>query len=163
MQKVLYGFLAALVLVACNKKEETAEVEVTQTASPSAIEAATASASAPLTYTTSPAQQAPAAGSPAAGSPAAGTPAAGVKLNPPHGEPGHLCEIAVGAPLPADGVVPPPAEVAPARPTPINPGATSIINQPLNTVVNTGPKPKFNPPHGQSWHTCDLEVGAPLK
>lgn len=148
MQKVLYGFLAALVLVACNKKEETAEVEVTQTASPSAIEAATASASAPLTYTTSPAQQAP---------------AAGVKLNPPHGEPGHLCEIAVGAPLPADGVVPPPAEVAPARPTPINPGATSIINQPLNTVVNTGPKPKFNPPHGQPWHTCDLEVGAPLK
>lgn len=147
MQKVLYGFLAALVLTACNKKEEKAEVS--QAAGPSAIEAATASgsASAPLTYTTSPAQQAP----------------AGVKLNPPHGEPGHICEIAVGAPLPADGVAPPPVEAAPARPVPINPGATSVINQPLNTVVNTGPKPKFNPPHGQPWHTCDLEVGAPLK
>lgn len=154
MQKIFYGFLAALVLVACNKKEE--KEEVTQPASPSAIEAATASgaASAPLTYTTSPAQQAPAA---------AGTPA-GVKLNPPHGEPGHICEIAVGAPLPAEGVLPAPVvETAPARPVPINPGVTSVINQPLNTVVNNGPKPKFNPPHGQPWHTCDLEVGAPLK
>lgn len=148
MQKVFYGFLTAMVFVACNKKEE--KEEVSQAASPSAIEASTASgaASAPLTYTTSPAQQAP---------------AAGVKLNPPHGEPGHICEIAVGAPLPANGVVPAPAEAAPARPLPVDPGATSVINQPLNTVVNTGPKPKFNPPHGQPWHTCDLEVGAPLK
>lgn len=149
MQKVLYGFLAALVLTACNQQEEKAEVS--QPAAPSAIEAASAGgmASTPVTtYTTSPAQQAP---------------AAGVKLNPPHGEPGHLCEIAVGAPLPADGVVPAPVETAPARPTPISPAATSVINQPLNTVVNTGPKPKFNPPHGQPWHTCDLEVGAPLK
>lgn len=162
MQKVLYGFLTALVLVACNKKEEKAEVS--QAAGPSAIEAATASgaASAPLTYTTSPAQQAPAAGTPAAGTPGAGTPA-GVKLNPPHGEPGHICEIAVGAPLPANGVAPTPVEAAPARPMPVDPGATSVINQPLNKVVNTGPKPKFNPPHGQPWHTCDLEVGAPLK
>lgn len=148
MQKVFYGFLAALILTACNKKEEKAEVS--QPAAVSAIEAATAggAVSVPETYTTSPAQQAP---------------AAGVKLNPPHGEPGHLCEIAVGAPLPAEGVLPAPVETAPLRPTPINPGATSVINQPLNTVVNTGPKPKFNPPHGQPWHTCDLEVGAPLK
>lgn len=152
MQKILYGFLTALVLTACNQKEEKAEVS--QPAGPSAIEAASAGAApAPVTYTTSPAQQAPAT---------AGTPA-GVKLNPPHGEPGHLCEIAVGAPLPAEGVLPTPVETAPARPMPISPAATSVINRPLNTVVNTGPKPKFNPPHGQPWHTCDLEVGAPLK
>lgn len=146
MQKIFYGFLAVLVLAACNKKEE----EETPKEVPSPIEAATAGAdaSAPLTYTTSPAQQAP---------------ASGVKLNPPHGEPGHLCEIAVGAPLPAEGAAPAPIEVTPPRPTPINPGATSVINQPLNTVVNSGPKPKFNPAHGQPWHTCDLEVGAPLK
>lgn len=151
MQKILYGFLTALALTACNKKEEKAEVS--QPAGPSAIEAASAgSAPAPVTYTTSPAQQA---------ATAAGTPA-GVKLNPPHGEPGHLCEIAVGAPLPAEGVLPAPVETAPARPMPISPSATSVINQPLNTVVNSGPKPKFNPPHGQPWHTCDLEVGAPL-
>lgn len=151
MQKVLYGFLTALVLVACNKEEKE---ETAQAPAPSAIEAATASgsASAPVTYTTLPAQQAPGAGTPA-----------GVKLNPPHGEPGHLCEIAVGAPLPVEGVLPAPVETAPERPMPIDPGATSIINQPLNTVVFNGPKPKFNPPHGQPWHTCDLEVGAPLK
>ncbi|MBX2952623.1 MAG: hypothetical protein KF870_08960 [Leadbetterella sp.] len=156
MQKVLYGFLAALVLVACNKEEEKGETA--QAPAPSAIEAATASgaASAPVTYTTSPAQQVPAAGTPAAGTPV------GVKLNPPHGEPGHLCEIAVGAPLPPQGVLPAPVEMGPERPTPIDPGPTSIINRPLNTVVFNGPKPKFNPAHGQPWHTCDLEVGAPL-
>ena len=146
MRKVFYGFFVALGVTACNQKEEKAEV----TAPVSAIEAATAASAsdAPVTYTTSPAQQVPVS--------------AGVKLNPPHGEPGHLCEIAVGAPLPAEGVLPAPVETAPVRPTPINPGAMSAINQPLNTVVNTGPKPRFNPPHGEPWHTCDLEVGAPL-
>ena len=29
----------------------------------------------------------------------------GVTLNPPHGQPGHRCDIAVGAPLPNDGNV----------------------------------------------------------
>ena len=149
MQKVICGIFAVLMVTACNQKEESKEV-TQEPAAPSAIEAATASGAAPApeTYTTFPASP---------------VPATGVKLNPPHGEPGHLCEIAVGAPLPAEGVLPAPVEVAPPRPMPINPGATSIINQPLNTVVNTGPKPKFNPPHGQPWHTCDLEVGAPLK
>lgn len=28
------------------------------------------------------------------------TPSGDAKLNPPHGEPGHRCDIAVGAPLP---------------------------------------------------------------
>ena len=29
----------------------------------------------------------------------------GVTLNPPHGQPGHRCDIAVGVPLPNDGNV----------------------------------------------------------
>lgn len=149
MQKVVYGFLTVLVLVACNKKEEKGQ-EASVAAPLSAIETATASgaASAPETYTTAPAQQ---------------VQATGVRLNPPHGEPGHICEIAVGAPLPTEeGILPAPVEIAPERPTPISPGATSVLNMPLNTMVNSGPKPRFNPPHGQPWHTCDLEVGAPL-
>ncbi|MDZ4844810.1 MAG: hypothetical protein SH857_04585 [Chitinophagales bacterium] len=32
--------------------------------------------------------------------PTLGTPSGDAKLNPPHGEPGHRCDIAVGAPLP---------------------------------------------------------------
>ena len=31
--------------------------------------------------------------------------AQGVMLNPPHGEPGHRCDIAVGAPLPNDSQI----------------------------------------------------------
>lgn len=34
---------------------------------------------------------------------AATTPTRGTKLNPPHGEPGHRCDIAVGQPLPENG------------------------------------------------------------
>lgn len=33
------------------------------------------------------------------------TQGSGVTLNPPHGQPGHRCDIAVGAPLPNDGNV----------------------------------------------------------
>lgn len=127
--------------LACQKKEET------QNAAPSAIESATAGSlsDAPTTYTT--AEPVP----------------SNVKLNPPHGEPGHLCEIEVGAPLPETAALPEPVEVTPARPTPVAPPTTSVLNRPINTAVPSGPKPQFNPPHGQPWHTCDLEVGAPLK
>lgn len=56
--------------------------------------------------------------------------AAGV--NPPHGQPGHRCDIAVGAPL----------------------GGNSMLGN--DTSVN------LNPPHGQAGHRCDIAVGAPL-
>lgn len=141
MRKVL---LVGLVFtLACQKKEET------QNSAPSAIESATAGSlsDAPTTYTTA----------------VPSAPASGVKLNPPHGEPGHLCEIEVGAPLPVDVELPEPVEVTPARPTPVALPTTSVLNRPINTAVPSGPKPQFNPPHGQPWHTCDLEVGAPLK
>lgn len=138
MKKIL---LVGLVFtLGCQKKEEA------QNTAPSAIESATSGSlsDAPTTYTTA-------------------APTAQVKLNPPHGEPGHLCEIEVGAPLPVEAALPEPVEVTPARPTPVLTPTTSVLNQPINTVVPTGPKPQFNPAHGQPWHTCDLEVGAPLK
>ena len=61
-----------------------------------------------------------------------------VKLNPPHGQPGHRCEIAVGSPLnsPATNQAPAPA------PEPVV---------------------RLNPPHGQPGHSCDVPVGSPLK
>lgn len=154
MRKIVYGILAVTFLMACNKTEDNSKntVEVPALDAPSAIEAASAGGSngLPTTYQTEPTAQAP---------------VAGVKLNPPHGEPGHICEIPVGDPLPADGATTaaqPAVQAAPARPMPINPGATSVMNRPINTSVPTGPKPKFNPPHGEPWHTCDLEVGEPL-
>src|SRR5690606_6869366 len=53
-------------------------------------------------------------------------------INPPHGQPGHRCDIAVGAPL----------------------GGNSMLNNDASVTLN--------PPHGQVGHRCDIAVGAPL-
>lgn len=81
------------------------------------------------------------------------------KLNPPHGQPGHRCDIAVGAPLN----------------TPINPSSlyqepiipntpkTQVQQQQSNPVTTPNtPRPKINPPHGQPHHDCKIQVGDPL-
>ena len=70
-------------------------------------------------------------------------------MNPPHGQPNHRCDIAVGAPLDS-----PPG----TRPTP-------PISSQLNVPARTTPPPTapgMNPPHGQPNHRCDIAVGAPL-
>ena len=91
---------------------------------------------------------------------------AGVALNPAHGQPGHRCEIAVGAPLnslpnaAASPLITPPASttIAPASTT-IAPISTASVRAltPTNTATL-----KFNPKHGEPGHRCELAVGAPL-
>ena len=91
---------------------------------------------------------------------------AGVALNPAHGQPGHRCEIAVGAPLnslpnaAASPLITPPASttIAPASTT-IAPISTASV--PALTPTNTATL-KFNPKHGEPGHRCELAVGAPL-
>lgn len=75
-------------------------------------------------------------------------------MNPPHGQPNHRCDIAVGAPLNSP--------VA-------KPAATTTATQPQQTVTMTPPTPVktvtapgMNPPHGEPNHRCDIAVGAPL-
>lgn len=75
-------------------------------------------------------------------------------VNPPHGEPGHRCEIAVGAPLDSE---------------PTQPNVTSIQQPNLSTTPTfTPPAEKVvvaegtNPPHGEPGHDCAIAVGAPL-
>lgn len=63
-----------------------------------------------------------------------------VKLNPPHGQPGHDCAVKVGDPLPN-----------------ANNGAAIQMQQP---AANSGVK--LNPPHGQPGHDCAVKVGDPL-
>ncbi|MBN8685496.1 MAG: hypothetical protein J0M10_00700 [Chitinophagales bacterium] len=76
----------------------------------------------------------------------------GVALNPAHGQPGHRCEIPVGAPLdskpsaPAINTIQQPAAVSTPAPAPVN------------TTTASG----LNPAHGQPGHRCDIAVGAPL-
>ncbi|HEU4496542.1 MAG TPA: hypothetical protein VFR70_05790 [Flavobacterium sp.] len=83
-------------------------------------------------------------------------------MNPPHGQPNHRCDIAVGAPLNSA-----PAQKAPtAVPAPVaKPAGTA----PSNSVIipsNTTGEPVaagVNPPHGMPGHRCDIAVGAPLQ
>lgn len=94
------------------------------------------------------------------------------KLNPPHGQPFHRCDIAVGSPL----------NTAPAKPatTAIRTGAAPTLenaarlnnpqannpqvnNPTAPTVANaSATPPKLNPPHGQPFHKCEIPVGSPL-
>lgn len=80
------------------------------------------------------------------------------RLNPAHGQPGHRCEIAVGAPLDSKPVpTNNPTQIqAPVTATQVQPAttATPVTQQ----VVAAG----MNPAHGQPNHRCDIAVGAPL-
>lgn len=78
-------------------------------------------------------------------------------MNPVHGQPGHRCDIPVGAPLNSP--------VAAAKNTP----TLQQQNQPVPTAgVTSAPAATIstpegmNPPHGQTNHRCDIAVGAPL-
>ena len=85
-------------------------------------------------------------------------------MNPPHGQPNHRCDIAVGAPLnskpaatttsaaaePSSGVVSKNITVQP--PIPLLPTSTAAAETPEG----------MNPAHGQAGHRCDIAVGAPL-
>lgn len=79
------------------------------------------------------------------GSAAAGT-------NPEHGQPGHRCDIPVGAPLST------PAQAKPTLPT----SATTPMPLPVSTPASNTTAPGMNPPHGQPGHDCAVPVGAPL-
>jgi len=85
-----------------------------------------------------------------------------VALNPPHGQPGHRCEIPVGAPLDGSGGNNTP--VIQAQPqsnqSPVIKNTGSVPVNGANT--NTGTTGNVNPPHGQPGHKCEIPVGAPL-
>lgn len=83
---------------------------------------------------------------------------AGGPVNPAHGQPGHRCDISVGAPL---------SNATGQAPTPQT--ATKVGNPAVTTtaVVNSTTKPAsvakgMNPAHGQAGHRCEIPVGAPL-
>ncbi|MFD2245018.1 hypothetical protein [Pontibacter ruber] len=88
---------------------------------------------------------APAAGATVTQPTGQGTPAGNVALNPAHGQPGHRCDIEVGAPL-----------NLPARPN-LNPPTTVAPSTSQPQVA-----PGTNPPHGYPGHDCSVAVGAPL-
>lgn len=86
-------------------------------------------------------------------------------MNPPHGQPGHRCEIPVGAPLNSK----PAQSIQPQKTTPVvnqkageQPVMSVNSKSGSTTLVGTTTPPGMNPPHGQEGHRCDIAVGAPL-
>lgn len=85
-------------------------------------------------------------------------------LNPAHGQPGHRCDIAVGAPLNSA----PTQQVQQVQQVPAQAGQTVQVNpNQKNVVTTTVAAPVkvgkgMNPSHGQPGHRCDIPVGAPL-
>lgn len=85
-------------------------------------------------------------------------------LNPPHGQPNHRCDIAVGAPLNSP-VGMKPSTQAKTQIQPLMQIKPQPQAQPVNTVPQVSPiqtTAGLNPPHGQPNHRCDIAVGAPL-
>lgn len=85
-----------------------------------------------------------------------------VKLNPAHGEPGHVCEIAVGAPL--DGSAPAvngmdPNAIGGSSTITVPPPAFNSQSSPAGIALPSGTP---NPAHGEPGHKCELQVGDPL-
>ena len=76
-------------------------------------------------------------------------PVSTVALNPAHGQPGHRCDIEVGAPLDSKPIQ-----------TTIQTQPAAKTTTPSNIPSATGNG--LNPAHGQPGHRCDIAVGAPL-
>lgn len=85
----------------------------------------------------------------------------GVTLNPQHGEPGHRCDIAVGAPLNAPATT---STIQPNVPTAVPAAPTAAANTETKKVTpnSTPATAALNPKHGEPGHRCDIAVGAPL-
>lgn len=83
----------------------------------------------------------------------------GTGLNPAHGQPGHRCELPVGAPL--NSAPAPSKTTAPTATTAVTTTAPTVTNPPVANTTTPTPE-GMNPPHGQTNHRCDIAVGAPL-
>jgi hypothetical protein len=83
-------------------------------------------------------------------------------MNPAHGEPGHRCDIAVGAPLstPPTGKTAMPVQMT-QNPSTQTMTATPVQAKPASAPASSG-NTKLNPAHGQPGHDCKVPVGAPL-
>ncbi|MGE8555150.1 MAG: hypothetical protein ACN6OB_14625 [Chryseobacterium jejuense] len=80
-------------------------------------------------------------------------------MNPPHGQPGHRCDIPVGQPLSSKSITTSPSAQNNIQ---VTPTPTPAQTQSASQNLAMGEKPKVNPAHGEPWHSCSLKVGDPL-
>ncbi len=159
----------SFVFIACKKEEET----TTSSETPKEIIMPRVQSIPTQTYTQQPAMQNAAQNQPTTtGQTTAPNQQVVTKkgMNPPHGQPGHQCGIAVGAPLnspPSNNNQPKAGAAVTQR---IDPSKfTTQTSQPTAAPAILNPDaaqtitaPGMNPPHGQPGHQCGTAVGAPL-
>ncbi|WP_124634608.1 hypothetical protein [Taibaiella sp. KBW10] len=138
MKQFFLLMACSTLFIACKNTETKDEVAVPKDTTQSVSNAVTTPISTDQNATTN-TNAAPAP-------PATGT----TKLNPAHGQPGHDCAVAVGAPL--DG-----SAGKTAQPITVNPGNATPSTAPAATSGQ-----KLNPAHGEPGHNCAVAVGAPL-
>lgn len=173
MKKIL--FLATIALFSCQKETKPSE-KISAKASDSVAAVAAKEYEANLRQMAGPAKnmQAPMTANPTTNT--AATPVTKPGMNPPHGQPGHRCDIAVGAPLNSKPAATntqamkftPPATTGQVQnitapsgtPALLQPNAEAPKAVPQKTM--DGWQGKANPAHGQEGHRCDVKVGDPL-
>jgi hypothetical protein len=149
------AIVAALALSSCSETESTKNT-ATEQAETDAILMNTspampgASSAQSATVLSSPAGQAQTATQ--GSTQAAKTVAA---LNPAHGQPGHRCDIEVGAPLNSPAGAKPQAAAPQVQQQPV------AMPAPASSPAAKG-SGRVNPAHGQPGHDCAVAVGAPL-
>ena len=171
MKRILSAIVVASVIVSCGTNKEK-EQAATTTSLPRPIVVPSTNYS-PLSGTVpvnNPNTQSNPVIVTSTPAPTPGTTAAG--MNPAHGQPGHRCDIPVGAPLNS-------APTTPTSTTTTLPNnKTMTVSQPVITTTGSNPPslnfnpaqaqtktvtaPGMNPPHGEPGHRCDISVGAPL-
>ena len=164
MKNIFIGlFVVSLAILSCQKKDEKPTYiaeEKSETTAPTTDQTNVAGSNAEnaVQINGNPQSNQTIQIDPNAVSPAKKTPTA-PGMNPPHGEPGHRCDIPVGQPLNSK-----PASAANTAPTVANNPVTIAppVSAPAAQPVATGPRPVTNPEHGQPHHRCDLKVGEPL-
>lgn len=157
MKKIAFSILlAGLMVSSCNNSDSSADTSVAFDSS-LAKSASPAAVTAPVTVPDSAAaiQNMGQVSAPVVNTAVPAGNATGAGLNPAHGQPGHRCDIAVGAPL----------NSAPSKTTTsvnTTPSATPVSIQPSVAAPAAKTAPGMNPAHGQPGHRCDIAVGAPL-
>jgi hypothetical protein len=86
-----------------------------------------------------------------------------IVLNPPHGQPGHSCDIPVGSPLIAQNPSPAPqVRNTSFAPTVENAARLGTAPRQTSSATSSTTTVRLNPPHGQPGHRCEIPVGSPL-
>jgi hypothetical protein len=83
-------------------------------------------------------------------------------LNPAHGQPGHRCDIAVGAPLNSAPTQQGQVTAQAPQTVQVNANQPNMVTTKTVTAAPVKVGKGMNPSHGQPGHRCDIPVGAPL-